>query len=359
MQKKNIHKKVLVAPLDWGLGHATRCVTLIRQLIETGFAVTVASSGNQLQLLENEFPGIAVIPLEGYNIRYSRGKRLFQLKILLQTPKILLSIYREHKWLKKTLRQSDFDIVISDNRYGLYTNKTYCVFMTHQLMVKATYPWQEEILRKINYRFINRYRECWIPDYEGQPNMAGALSHPSQMPKTAVRYIGNLSRFHVPDAPTTTHYRYVILLSGPEPQRTLFEEKVLSVVPALNGRVLLLRGKPGETVVPVAAGNCNIINHVTTKELQQILFDAEYIISRCGYTTVMEILGMRKKSILVPTPGQTEQEYLAGHLMRQRWCYTCRQEEDLLTHIAKAAEFPFQLPSFTNNFLETAVRKLL
>jgi uncharacterized protein (TIGR00661 family) len=355
LQKKIIHKKILIVPLDWGLGHATRCITVIRQLKQMDYEIIVAAAGEQLILLKREFPDLNFIPFKGYNIRYSKGKRLLPFKILMQTPKILLSIRREHKWLEKIGRELNIDAVISDNRYGLYSSKIPCVFITHQLRIDAPYKWLKDFIQKINYRFINHYRECWIPDFESEINIAGSLSHPSKMPLTPVKYIGPLSRFKLIDSGAVKKYEYLFVLSGPEPQRTILEKKFLNIVLQLEGGVMILRGKPGEEEQLKSAGNCTIVNHLTTTELQKVLNESEFIISRCGYTTVMEILTLQKKSILIPTPGQTEQEYLADHLVKQHWCYSCKQDADLLAHINKAKEFEFRYPSFETNYLKSVV----
>ena len=162
---KDLHiKKILIAPLDWGLGHATRCIVLIQFLQKLGCAVTVAASGKTKKLLENEFPGITCLYLPGYEISYSKNKRYLAFKILLQIPKVLRTIRFEHNWLHDVQHKYGFDAVISDNRYGLYTTVTTSVFITHQLHIQTNITWLDRLLQRYNYRFINRYSECWIPD---------------------------------------------------------------------------------------------------------------------------------------------------------------------------------------------------
>jgi len=337
------NKKILVAPLDWGLGHATRCIPLIRYLIQTGCKVVLASSGTQAVLLKTEFPALQIIPLQGYNIWYSANKRWLPFVILWQTPKTLLNISREHRWLRQLIKNMQIDFVISDNRYGLWNKQTPCAFITHQLNIKAPYPWLQNLIQKINYRYINRFTVCWVPDFEGNFNIAGSLSHTDKIPAIPVDYIGPLSRLNAVDK-VEKKYSFLVIISGPEPQRTLFENKILKVVPQLNGSTLIVRGKPGSEEKITAPANCTIVNHLPASQLQQAFAESEFIISRSGYTTVMEVLSLQKKSILIPTPGQTEQEYLALHLMHQGWCYTCSQNDDLLFHINKAIGFTFNLP---------------
>jgi len=357
LQKIFIHKKILVAPLDWGLGHATRCIPIIRQLERMGLEIIVASSHEQLMLVQREFPQLSYICLKGYNISYSKQKRWLPFKILIQTPKILLSIKREHQWLKKIIREQNIDAIISDNRYGLYSAKAPCVFLTHQLEIKASYTWLKHFMQRINYWFINHYTECWIPDFKAETNIAGSLSHPSKLPSIPVKYVGLLSRFELINSGCI--YQYLFILSGPEPQRTIFEKKILKISPQLKGQIMILRGKPGKEPQSNNFDHCTIIDHLTTNELQKVLNESEFVISRCGYTTVMEILSLRKKSILIPTPGQTEQEHLAKHLMQQHWCYSCDQDDDLLFHINKAKNFDFKYPSFEANNLGPTIESFI
>ncbi len=342
-----------MAPLDWGLGHATRCIPLIKELQKKGFEIIIAANGNQKYLLQKEFPALTTLPLEGYNIRYTKQKRLVGVKILLQLPKIIFAVHREHKWLEKIIDSSGVELVISDNRYGLWTKKTPCIFLTHQLQIKAPSKWAENLIQKINYFFINRFTQCWVPDFADKNNIAGSLSHPKIFPAVPVKYIGPLSRFEKVNA--EIKYDWLVVLSGPEPQRTLFENRIISVAKQLKGRMLIIRGKPGSVEKIDAPGNCSVVNHLPATEMQQAFAESGYIISRSGYTTVMEILAQQKKAILIPTPGQTEQEYLAQHLMRQRWCYCFNQDNDFLFHINKAMEFNYTSPEFEEPSLPGAV----
>jgi uncharacterized protein (TIGR00661 family) len=353
-----IAKTILIAPLDWGLGHASRCIPIIKYLQKRNCKIVIATSGEQLSLLNNEFPGLEYVPLKGYNVNYSKHKRWFGAKILLQSPKILLRIKQENRYLQGIIDKHKIDIVISDNRYGLYTKKVPCVFITHQLSIKANYIWLENIIQKINYRFINRFMECWVPDFEGKKNIAGELSHPKKMPLIPVKYIGPLSRFQGIGS-NEIAYKYLFVLSGPEPQRSILEQTVLDVATKLTARILIVRGKPAEEKQEIISETYNICNHLTTDEMQIAFLQSEYIISRTGYTTVMELLSLQKKSILIPTPGQTEQEYLAAHVMQQNWCYCCDQNDDLLYHIQQAETFNYQLPKPAEPMYEKAIDELL
>lgn len=338
-------QKVLIAPLDWGLGHATRCIPIIRALIAHGYKVIAAAEGPQAHLLQTEFPSLQILPLPGYRVRYSKSKWGLPFKLFMQLPRLRRIIKEEHRWLDGMIDEHHIDLVISDNRYGLYSKKLPCIFITHQLSIKAPFVWLEKIIQRINYSYINQYNSCWVPDVAGGVNAAGILSHPLILPRTEVHYIGLLSRFQL--EPVAKKYDYTILLSGPEPQRTLLENKLLAELPDVKGSILLVRGKPGSEEIIQSAGHIEIKNHLPGSALQEVLLQSECIISRSGYSTVMELLSLQKRSILIPTPGQTEQEYLAKKLQDEHICMRVEQNEfNCVEHFAKAKIFAYQLPTF-------------
>lgn len=317
-----------------------------------------AGSGTQLVLIAKEFPDIKTTEIKGYNINYTKSKRWFAFKILTQAPKILLSIRREKRVLEALINEYQPDLVISDNRFGFYNTVIPCVFVTHQLNIIAPFKWLEKMIQRINYSYINRFSQCWIPDYGGSENIAGRLSHPEQMPSVRIKYIGPLSRFMYGNT-NSYSYKFLFLISGPEPQRSLLEERILSVTNGLNGNLLIARGKPDDDTKIEAPQNCTVHNHLETEALKEKIAASEFVISRSGYTTVMEILSMQKKSLLIPTPGQTEQEYLAKHLSEQQWCSTCNQDDDLLQALKALEQFPFQLPQFGNASFGEAIDEAL
>lgn len=355
--------KILFSPLDWGLGHATRCIPLLKRLQKNGHEIIIASAGKPETLLRKEFPGIHFVELPGYNITYSKYKRFFPFKILWQVPKIYSSVKKENKILQKLIDEYNIDLVISDNRFGLYSKKTPCIFITHQLYIKAPFKWIEKIIYRINYHYINKFSECWVPDFEMPPNLSGQLSHPSILPSLPVIYIGPLSRFDELQG-KEVKYAAAIILSGPEPQRTLLEKKVVEVFKKnKEEKFLLIRGMPGNDETTPAFENITIYNHLDTAGMQEAIAQSGFIISRCGYTTVMEMLSLKKKTILIPTPGQTEQEYLASYLMHQQWAFCCTQNDDLEVQYSLAKEFNYQLSSFNHiqmeKIIEERIAKLL
>ena len=333
--------RVLVAPLDWGLGHATRCIPIILTLIEQGCEVIIAADGPVKNLLQKEFAQVEFLPLRGYDIAYSRKKSWFGIKILSQFPKIFLRIRAENKWLKKAVGQYKIDAVISDNRPGLSHPAIPCIYITHQLLIKTGYRFTEWIAQKIHYHFINKYSSCWVPDWQGKNNLAGALSHPLRLPQIPVTYIGPLSRFK--NSRADTKYDCCFLLSGPEPQRTIFENIVLKELETIQLKAVVIRGLPEETVVPVSQKTgVEILNHLPATALEKCLLQSKLIIARSGYSTIMDMVKLQKKSVLIPTPGQTEQEYLAAYLQNKKIFYSVGQQGISLEEVLKNVQrFPF------------------
>jgi len=349
-EKEQGKPRILVAPLDWGLGHATRCIPVIRELMNQDAEVLLATEGAQEELLSMEFPGLHILPLAGYRIRYARTASGLLRNILLQTPGILRSIKAENSWLKKIVTEYAIDAVIADNRYGLYHESVPCIFITHQLAIKTPFgKWTEQVLQKRNYRYINRFAACWVPDTAGSNNLAGELSHPVRMPGIPVNYTGILSRFGYNEAsPVKDHI--LVLLSGPEPQRSILENKITREIAHYPGTATVVRGLPGVASVIPSTNMIKFYNHLTAAELSKELMEAEYVIGRCGYSTVMDLTRMNKKSILVPTPGQTEQEYLAKYLTQHRIAFCMPQKEfSLAGSLQKAGEFNYAINSIDRN----------
>jgi UDP-N-acetylglucosamine transferase subunit ALG13 len=351
--------KILVAPLDWGLGHATRCVPVIQALLRQKANVVLAACGSAKTLLQQEFPQLPLVDLPGYEIEYATTSWGLAVKIVAQIPKLLSAIKEEHAWLQKVVAEERIDAVISDNRYGLHHPEAWSVFITHQLRIKAPLQIAEDILQEENYRFINRFDECWVPDAEGGGNLAGELSHPARKPAIPLRYLGSLSRFEK-TGPDTGGNHLFILLSGPEPQRTMLEEQLFNELKEYTKPVLFVRGLPGQTELPTLGENIIVHNHLPAVELEQKLRDASMIIGRCGYSTVMDLAALQKQSILIPTPGQTEQEYLSSHLMQKNFALCIDQKKFRLKHaLALAENFPYQTSFCAEKNLEEVIKSFV
>lgn len=353
---------ILVAPLDWGLGHATRCIPIVKALLLNDCRVIIACNTLQKKIFEQEFTKIDFLPLEGYNITYTKHPKLLAVSILRQLPSIVKVIKKENSWLKKIIDTHQIDLVISDNRYGLYTDKVPCIFITHQLQIKAPLPFIEKILQKINYQYINKYTACWVPDFKDHRNIAGTLSHPQKLPTVPVTYIGPLCRFET-EKEITLKYDLCISLSGPEPQRTVLENQILQEIHTISGNIILVRGLPNNNETLVLPQNIMVINYLSGTHLGKVFQQSEIVISRSGYSTIMEIISLQKKAILIATPGQTEQVYLAKKLMQQGWCYSVNQADfNLQQALDNSKSFNYQLPttspSSLNQFITDFLRKI-
>ena len=288
-------------------------------------------------MLEKEFTGLEYIQIEGYDVRYGDKKGNFITSILSQLPRLYSIIRRERAWLDEQMKLHQFDLIISDNRYGLYHPECYSVFITHQLnVISGLGVGADRLLRRIHYSFLRRFTACWVPDAEGNINLSGILGHPTELPEPTL-YLGPLSRME--NLPAKSSLDLLIVLSGPEPQRTILETILLSQLTKFQGDWLLVRGLPSaeETGIPYT------VNYLGTTALNQFLCDAGMVICRSGYTSIMDLAKLQKKAILIPTPGQTEQEYLATHLDEQGIFLRARQQIFQLDESLKKAEsFPFQ-----------------
>jgi uncharacterized protein (TIGR00661 family) len=337
---KNENPHVLVAPLDWGLGHATRCIPIINQLIVLGCSIYIVADKNNFSLLQKEFPNTVFLRYKGYEIKYSRRKKFLLLKLIFQSPKIIFRVFQEKNWLKKVIKKYSIDAVISDNRFGMHNKDVPSIYITHQLYIKTGNRFSEKIAQKIHYYFIKKYTACWIPDLE-KNGLASELSHPKKLPQNSI-YIGPISRFiSLPGSEIFNDL--LIIISGPEPQRTIFEKEILQQIKLIKGNIIFIRGLPSENQKPENFGEVKIENHVPSYELNKMIEGSKIIISRSGYTTVMDLATLSKKAILIPTPGQTEQEYLAKYLSEKKYFLAEKQEQfSVKGSLNKAKEFKFQ-----------------
>jgi uncharacterized protein (TIGR00661 family) len=314
------NKKTLIAPLDWGLGHAARCVPLIKQLQQQNNSIVIACNPQQRTFLQQEIKEVAFVDLFGYNMRYAKILPLW-MKIMFQLPKLFIVVKREKKWLANYLHNNKTDVVISDNRFGLYNKKAESVFITHQLNVQA--PFFEKTINKINASFIKKYNACWVPDHaEETKRLSGNLSYASIIKN--ILFIGPLSRFEKKE-PQPKQHDVLILLSGPESQRTLLEEKLITAFAGTNHTIALVRGThtKRENKLP---DNFWVIDIASSKQLQELFNVSDKIVCRSGYSTLMDLDSLGLKALLIPTPGQTEQEYLAKYWQEKFGCTYLEQK---------------------------------
>ncbi|MEC9209038.1 MAG: glycosyltransferase [Bacteroidota bacterium] len=312
-------KRILIAPLDWGIGHATRCIPIINALINHNYEVIIAADGRPLHLLTTEFPKLEIIRFEGYNIKYPKYFPM-SLNMILQIPKILLGIKKEHKNIKQIIQDYKIDGVISDNRFGISTSTAPCVFITHQLQIQSSFF--TDAIQNFNYEYIHKYNACWIMD-DKKTNLAGSLSKPNILPNNSI-YIGPQSRFEYQD--TKKKYDFLAIVSGPEPQRTILEKGLIKTLKDRKEKSLIVLGKP-EFKDKEQIGNLTTKSHLTAIELNTAMLQSKLVICRPGYSTIMDLAKLGKKAIFIPTPGQTEQEYLAKNFMKERICFAQKQSK--------------------------------
>lgn len=315
-------KRILVAPLNWGLGHATRSIPIINALITHGYQPIIASDGVALKLLQKEFPGVSTIELPAYNVTYAKKGNNFKLKLLKDSPKLIKAIKAEKKATKEIVETQGISGIISDNRLGIYSKKVPSVFITHQLNVlSGNTTW---LSTKMHQKIVKKFNVCWVPDLEGEPNLSGKLGHSDSF-HLPTKYLGPLSRFEKKNSQTVNDI--MVLLSGPEPQRTLLEEKLLMELMPYQGKVVFVKGIMEQEQTTKILDNITIYNFMTTNLLEKTINESALIISRSGYTTVMDLAKLNKKAFFIPTPGQFEQEYLAKRLTNLGIVPSCNQDD--------------------------------
>lgn len=348
-----ISTNLLVAPLNWGLGHATRCIPLINSLlkIEKNINVFVASDGRALALLKEEFKQLPVhfIELPSYNVVYPTNNNM-TVAMIRQTPKLLRAIYSEYRAIQEIVKKFNINGIISDNRYGCFSDMSYSAFITHQFFLQTppATRFLRPVLNGLNRFFIGRFDECWIPDFAHPiENLSAGLSHNIPANRPNIHYIAPLSRFA--DLPKTVYkkehflqkvYSIVVILSGPEPQRSIFDRKITKQLLNQSATALIVQGITEERSFRQLAPHVASISYLTSLEIAQVMATADQIITRAGYSTIMDLYAMGKKAILIPTPGQTEQEYLANELCRKGLYYSIEQDKfDLREALSQADNF--------------------
>ncbi|MCL2260036.1 MAG: hypothetical protein FWC15_01620 [Fibromonadales bacterium] len=299
-------EKIIISPLDWGLGHATRCVPIIRSYLKQGAEVEIASALSHKKFFAQEFPNLIWHEAPAYNIKYPKYGWAMPFWILKQLPLIYNVMREENKWLADLCEKQKYTLIISDNRFGFFNKKIKSIYITHQLRIAMPF---EKLGEKWHKGIMKNFDEIWVPDYEKFPGLAGKLSHPSYTDKR-IKYIGPLSRLlSEPEFPEFKKFDILALISGPEPHRSFFEEYAIKYLTEHSGAHCLVRGLPGEVEVPSLP--FPIFNHLPADELSEKILASRTVLCRSGYSTVMDLHLLKAKAIFVPTPGQTEQIYLA------------------------------------------------
>ena len=355
-QSQHTDKKpvILIGVLDWGLGHASRMVPLIHYLLQTQCQILIAATGPQRKLLELEFPSLQFLSPPEYGVKYKKGKRKLVFGLIRQLPRLFQIITTEREWIRRISKLYDLDIIISDNRYGMRDNQIFSVIITHQLApITGMGAVIDQIIGKLHASYLNYFNQIWVPDLE-QKGLAGKLSHTGLVSKK-LKYIGPVSRFEKTFNYTIKPGHLLVMLSGPEPNRSLFEELLLEQLLSYKGSYTLVRGLPMSTeALP------NSINHADALTLQALIQEAQYIICRSGYTSVMDLLKLGKTALLVPTPGQTEQEYLANYLDKEGlFIHAPEKGFTLSSEVERLRNFRPQFPKINFSQFKSVLDKLI
>lgn len=315
-------KNILVAPLNWGLGHATRCVPIIRALIIEGYNPILASDGVALEMLRKEFPDLQTLELPSYQIEYAKNGKNFKWKMIKNSPKMISAILEEKKIIKSWISEFNIIGIISDNRLGVRSKRIPSVFITHQLNVlTGSTTW---ITSKLHQNIIKKFTECWVPDFKQKPNLTGKLGHIKNN-NLNLKYIGPLSRLEY--KPLKPKYDLMVILSGPEPQRTILQKKLEIEVQKFNGNVIFIKGIIEKEQTIYQTKNVTFYNFMNSNEIETAFNESKIVLCRSGYTTIMDLAKLGKKAFFIPTPGQFEQEYLAVKLKRNGLYASATQDD--------------------------------
>ncbi len=306
-------KRILVAPLNWGLGHVTRCIPLIQALRDMGVEVFLASDGRSLHLLRAEFPLLPIFELPSYRVRYGSGNMVAT--IGRQLPRMIYAIRAEQWATERLVKEYGIQGIISDNRYGCFSRHAQSVMITHQLYLRVPSQLLQWAANQTLRLALHKFHTLWVPDVQAAPGLSGELSHGDDKVHRDVRYIGLLTRMQV--QPTEPEYDVAVVLSGPEPQRTILEQRLMEQAMPLSKKFIFIQGKTKAKAHHFAAEHVEVVSFLTSGNLNETLLASKVLVCRSGYSSVMDLAALGKKAILIPTPGQTEQEYLAESLATQ------------------------------------------
>jgi len=312
-------KIILFTALNWGLGHASRSIPLIRQLARHRNEVHIASDGLSLTLLKLELPSFEIHSLPSLHIHYKRDS--MALNMLSQLPHLVNHYRKDSKAISALQEFIKADIIISDHRYAGLHKSCYNIFLGHQLSILNPDFSYHQLASKTNASLINRFDEIWVPDSDRQI-LSGKLSS-SRFIHKPIHFIGPLSRFEKMSVKDKT-YDMLAVLSGPEPKRTTLENRIINLMMNIDFKCAIATGT--NRVVERKQTNIDFFNVQTTSELQSLFNQSQRFIGRAGYSTIMDLAVLKLPSMLIPTPGQTEQMYLAKHLDNKQFQF-CDEEK--------------------------------
>lgn len=326
--------RILVAPLNWGLGHASRCIPVIRELIAQNHEVWLATDGVALAYLRKEFPGLPTLELPSYRMTYPTSSIIYN--VARNSRHVIMARAGEHKILDKWVEEHGFDGVISDSRLGLFNDRIKTVVITHQVRFPSPIRMLQFLGNIAGRKWWGKYQHIWVPDFAGDQNLAGFLAHDTGM---NLDFMGSLSRMRA-DLPLENEPErdVMLLLSGPEPARTKFEKVLIEQAKEIPRKFYLVRGLPSTQENLAVPDNIEAVNFLTSGPLNRALIQSKVVVCRSGYSTVMDLAALGKKAFFVPTPGQPEQEYLAEYYAEKKWYYTQEQTHINLAEALKRSE---------------------
>ncbi|MCK4904801.1 hypothetical protein KAS42_00960 [bacterium] len=333
---------VFVSPLSWGLGHATRDVPIIKELLKHNHKVTIASSGPSLVFLQKEFPQCRFIYFPDYPPPYTKS-RFFIAKFTAYIPIMIHAIRVEEKKARQFFKENKYDLIISDNRFGVYSPDVPSFLISHQLRFSApkVLSFAEQWAQSFNSHFHKNFTRVIVPDNSPDTvSLSGTLSlNTRKATQERIYYAGILSSIRKIDV--AEDIDFLISISGPEPQRTILEEVMMKQVQKLPGKKMVLLGRPAEDFEYKMPEFTTVKSHAGREEMSVLMNRAKFIISRSGYTTMMEIAELGKtKCLFIPTSGQTEQVYLSQYYMEKGWFYSKSQYSlDILRDVEEAKKY--------------------
>lgn len=404
--------KVLVAPLDWGLGHATRCVPVVREFLRAGAEVELAVVKANANFFREVFPDLRQRLAPSYNIVYPKHGYNMALWLLKNSVHLNAVMRYEHHFAEEMVKRHGYDVLFSDNRFAFYSKNALSIYMTHQRRIafprafaafeRIGVMWHANIMRKFD--------EVWVPDLEIYPGYAGSLSHSGATPgDKPMRYVGTLSRFSemgndgnalgnapapvdlerevdlmsvsefmahsanvewdaAPEKRTSgnrsfemrANYKVVAVVSGVEPARTQFEQQLRDALAQIPGRHMMILGKPSAEQKTWTEGNIEFYTHLATNDFAEAVKRADFVVSRGGYSTVMDMAELGAKCIFVPTPGQFEQIVLAHDLSKAGYAVEIPADELSAETLTSAFEKSVKMPKVEKqNLLHDAVEDVV
>ncbi|NOR87279.1 MAG: hypothetical protein GQ527_06690 [Bacteroidales bacterium] len=303
---------ILVSPLDWGLGHATRIVPLLRYLQKQDHQLIIGVNEATSDFLRDHFPKAIFHFIPSYQISYSKTGSSFSLLKLI--PNIIKAKRKESRWVKEYIKDQAVDLIISDSRFGFRHSLIPSVIISHQLNLQ--YPkaisFLGQIAQKINKKWLSSFDHIWVPDSKDH-YLSGNLSIHKSL---NISFIQSQSRLYPTQKANPIGTDYILcILSGPEPQRSNLENIIISQAESLKKQLVIVGGQPQKSVDQYEIKNIIYFNHLQDDRMSNFIQNASVVISRSGYSSIMDYytIGCRQL-FFIPTPGQTEQIYLAQRM---------------------------------------------